>query len=623
MKKAVFQFDVAHRHTFDYDELLKTEMDNNVIIRRPSQLKSNEKIQDERFGLDWRPTGSGKGYAIRFEVIHNVRKHPTLKVIVACPSILTCKDYLTPMNLSFDGNPKNVVLWNPTNSTTDDDVDSSIQHVIDFLSIDGGDVDSYNTRVMISTHASLVQAFQKNPDAFKNILLIIDEAHHILYDVDENTTEEVDELEKEQNRLGEIIEKAFENPESNIRIHFATATYCRGDKNNIIPKKYHDQFAVYSMPMRDYLEEECKYLKSFSYNFNLYKNSPSESLMEEFSGDGFTKFLGYISHGDPKLKQKKVMEYIQAISQSKTPKVIKHENGTISVWRNGKELIGIDLVEEENRDKKYEYVIDADKWNKPLDFILSLRTFIEGTNWKQFSKLYIIGYVGSVTNILQRIGRALRDCEGKDNVEVVHILPQPFDDKKKNTSEKTLDKYNDYLKTVVLVMEQMPVVFNVSLPKPEQDNHVPPTPNLLMKLLGNNATYDEVVQEFDEQLLNLWATGARDDELKEQFGYCVRDMLIEEYGATEDDVDTIIEDFLHRRETARKRIRNLNQLDLGIDVGDIDLEIVTDTKYVGDLLYLLSNKVDKTFLDKLKEIIRTDWDNMYESVKSDFEVNPN
>ena len=101
--------------------------------------------------------------------------------------------------------------------------------------------------------------------------------------------------------------------------------------------------------------------------------------------------------------------------------------------------------------------MDAHEGKKPLDFIIALRTFIEGCNWKFAEKMYIIGNKSSLTDVLQRLGRLLRDCEGKTFVEAVHILPQPLtEDTKKN---KIMQNFNNYLKTLIMVLEQLPMVF--------------------------------------------------------------------------------------------------------------------------------------------------------------------
>ena len=227
------------------------------------------------------------------------------------------------MKLSLDGVIRE---WAPKNSTVSDEVESVIQHVIGYLSSDVEHL-PMNGHILITTHTAIVQSFRNNPELFKNVLLIVDEAHHVLYS-ENDALEEGEERELIKNRFGAILKQSILNPELNIRFHFATATYCRGDHLNIVPEQYYDKFTTYSMPMSRYLEEEFKYLKGFQYSFNLYKNSPLESLMVELRV--FKKFIGYIANGDPSHKNVKVEEYIGASAQSKSPNWKENANGTIS-----------------------------------------------------------------------------------------------------------------------------------------------------------------------------------------------------------------------------------------------------------------------------------------------------
>lgn len=618
-KRKAFHFAVEHRRPFKVADF-EYEYDGKPIQRRPSQLESNKVLQDTDFALDWRPTGSGKGYAIRFSAIHNARKDKNLRIIIAAPSIQVCRDFSdTPMELDFG---KGIHRWNPSSSTVNDNCNQSIQHIIEFLTRPVSSV-AYNDRILITTHAALVRAHAKSPKSFRNVLIYIDEAHHILYDTDEEdrTPEETLEWGMEQNQLGKLVETALKNRDARIRLHFSTATYNRGDKLNIIPPKYAHLFAQYTMPFSKYLSEECQYLESFTYSFNLYKDQPLESLIEEFKT--FRKTICYIASGEPTEKGDKVMDYLMAISQSKSPVWKNNKDGSITVLRGKEKLTGVVLVEEEGRSEKYKYIGEAHRGKVPLDFIIALRTFIEGANWKQAEKLIIIGYKRSITDIMQRVGRLTRDHKDKRHVEVVHIMEQPFEDQERNVSEESLSKYNDYLKTIILILEQMPVVFRNHLPLPRgRRNHperVEDVPNLLMEVVGNNHTYDTIQEELSSKLFDCFTGVPEGTDWVEEFKLDAESIL-EEHGIDQKRISEIVENFLVRSELMRRRVMEINapprregvNADLGADVSDYDFNVLSEHKYVGHLLYLMANKVDQPFLSALREVVRNPNENKWE-----------
>jgi hypothetical protein len=60
----------------------------------------------------------------------------------------------------------------------------STKHLLKFLN-DAGTQNQMMDRVVLCTHATLVRAFEKNRASFKDVLIVIDEAHHIMHGGDE------------------------------------------------------------------------------------------------------------------------------------------------------------------------------------------------------------------------------------------------------------------------------------------------------------------------------------------------------------------------------------------------------------------------------------------------------
>ncbi|RRC51306.1 ATP-dependent helicase, partial [Escherichia coli] len=87
-----------------------------------------------------------------------------------------------------------------------------------------------------------------------------------------------------------------------------------------------------------------------------------------------------------------------------------------------------------------------------MDIIIALGMAKEGFDWPWCEHVLTIGYRSSLTEIIQIIGRATRDCEGKAHAQFTNLISQPDaedDDVKRSV--------NDMLKaiTVSLLMEQV------------------------------------------------------------------------------------------------------------------------------------------------------------------------
>src|SRR5262249_6835639 len=123
------------------------------------------------------------------------------------------------------------------------------------------------------THSTLVRAFAKNPAAFQNLLIIIDEAHHVRHSGNQESDANL------TNQLGTIVKYGLAHPDS-IQFGLTTATFFRGDKAPLIPETA--DFSRYDLSYEEYFEG-CHFLHSFSYDFILYGTSFLEPLKQLFN----------------------------------------------------------------------------------------------------------------------------------------------------------------------------------------------------------------------------------------------------------------------------------------------------------------------------------------------------
>lgn len=127
--------------------------------------------------------------------------------------------------------------------------------------------------------------------------------------------------------------------------------------------------------------------------------------------------------------------------------------GIISVLHESGKLLKVaDLVDDnEMRVEVQKYLRDI-KNADDMDVIVALGMAKEGFDWPWCEHVLTIGYRSSMTEIVQIIGRATRDCKGKTHAQFTNLIAQPdAEDDDVKTS------VNNMLKaiTVSLLMEQV------------------------------------------------------------------------------------------------------------------------------------------------------------------------
>ncbi len=129
------------------------------------------------------------------------------------------------------------------------------------------------------------------------------------------------------------------------------------------------------------------------------------------------------------------------------------ETGVISVKRkqDGKILKVADLVNENERDKIKNYLMNMDS-KDDIDLIIALGMAKEGFDWPWCEHALTVGYRGSLTEIIQIIGRATRDSDNKTHAQFTNLIANP-----EATQDDVNLSVNNMLKAITcsLLMEQV------------------------------------------------------------------------------------------------------------------------------------------------------------------------
>jgi superfamily II DNA or RNA helicase len=265
--------------------------------------------------------------------------------------------------------------------------------------------------ILICTHATLRFAFDAvEESAFNNTLLAIDEFHHVSVDV--------------ENRLGEVLRAIMNNTTAHIIA--MTGSYFRGDS---VPVLLPEDEAKFSKVTYNYYEQLDGYthLKTLGIGYHFYQGRYLKAIDEVLDTDKKTILhIPNVNAGEStKDKHKEVdtiLDIIGTVTHQDT------ETGVILVKRHsdGKTIKVADLVNDtpKDRDKIVLYLRQMDDVDD-LDLIIALGMAKEGFDWPYCEHALTVGYRGSLTEIIQIIGRATRDSSNKTHSQFTNLIAQP------------------------------------------------------------------------------------------------------------------------------------------------------------------------------------------------------
>lgn len=458
----------------------------NTMGMREMQSRAFE-ARDAKYLLLKAPPASGKSRALMFLALDKMINQGIKKVIVAVPERSIGSSF-SQTDLMKDGFFAN---WEPNDNYNlctpgDDGSSSKVQAFHNFMDSD--------EKILICTHATLRFACDTLDETKLNdTLLAIDEFHHVSADVN--------------NRLGELL-KVIMN-KSTAHIIAMTGSYFRGDSVPILTPENEAKFTKVTYNYYEQLNGYI-YLKSLGIGYHFYTGKYTEAILDVLDTDLKTiVHIPNVNSGEStKDKHNEVDFIIDAIGR-----VLRQdsETGVIYVERHtDKKIIKIaDLVEDtpRERDKIVNYLRNISSVDD-MDLIIALGMAKEGFDWPYCEHALTVGYRGSLTEIIQIIGRCTRDSNNKTHAQFTNLIAQPEaiqDDVKKAT--------NDMLKAITasLLMEQV-LAPNFKF-KTKLDNDDDAEPGTI-KVRGFKEPSSKRVKDIIEADLNdLKATILQDDNM--------------------------------------------------------------------------------------------------------------
>lgn len=402
----------------------------NEYGMREMQAKAFQARNDQYLLLK-APPASGKSRALMFIALDKLINQGVKKVIVAVPERSIGgsfeKTELTKYGFYADWIPND--LYNLCTPGMDESK-SKVEAFKKFM--------DNEEKILICTHATLRFAFEQLPtESFNNVLVAIDEFHHVSADG--------------ENRLGELLRSMMNK--STAHIVAMTGSYFRGDSKPVLMP---DDEAKFAKVTYNYYEQlnGYTYLKSLGIGYHFYQGRYTSAINEVLDTDKKTILhIPNVNSGEStKDKHKEVDTILDSIGD-----VIKvdEETGVISVKRHtdGKILKVADLVNDtsKDRDKIQNYLRNMKSVND-MDLIIALGMAKEGFDWPYCEHALTVGYRGSLTEVIQIIGRCTRDSNNKTHAQFTNLIAQPD-----AADDEVRLSVNNMLKAITasLLMEQV------------------------------------------------------------------------------------------------------------------------------------------------------------------------
>lgn len=400
----------------------------NELGMREMQAKAYA-ARDKRFLLIKAPPASGKSRALMFIALDKLAHQGLKRVVVAVPEKSIGRSFLnTPLKpFGFFADWSVAPYYNLIDVKNEQDKKGRF---IEFFR-------QSKARILLCAHATLRNATKEmNDEEFNDTLLAIDEFHHTSADA--------------QSNLGDVVRRVMNN--STGHIVAMTGSYFRGDGLPVLRQEDEARFFPITYNYYEQLNG-YRYLKNLLLGYHFYQGSYLDHLAEVL--DTTKKTIIHIPSINSRASTGNKYEETDRIMKLIGKKVSKdYDTGIYALQTpDGRLLKVADLVEDDTQERnRVQAYLQRMNRKEDMDIIIALGTAKEGFDWQWCEMCLTIGVRGSLTEVIQIIGRCTRDCEGKETARFVNMIAMP-------DAEQAEVKVavNDFLKAITasLLMEQV------------------------------------------------------------------------------------------------------------------------------------------------------------------------
>ncbi len=406
---------------------------SNELGMRPMQERAYEK-RGEQYLLIKSPPASGKSRALMFIALDKLHNQGVRKAIITVPEKSIGSSFadepLTKFGFYYDWHvePK----WNLCNAPGEEG--SKAASVKAFL-------DSED-RALVCPHATFRNAVEKfGIEVFDDCLIAVDEFHHVSANPD--------------NKLGAQLAELIARDK--VHVVAMTGSYFRGDADPVLMPEDEAKFREGTVTYTYYEQlNGYKWLKTLDIGYYFYSGSYADEILSVL--DPAQKTIVHIPSVNSRESTKdKIKEVEHILDELGDWEGTDPETGFQLVrTAEGRVLRIADLVNDDpaKRDRVSAALKDPKQKNNRdhVDIIIALGMAKEGFDWIWCEHALTVGYRSSLTEIVQIIGRATRDAEGKTRARFTNLIAEPD-----ASEDSVVDAVNDTLKAIAasLLMEQV------------------------------------------------------------------------------------------------------------------------------------------------------------------------
>ena len=387
------------------------------------------------------PPASGKSRAAMFVALEKLRTGAVERVVIAVPersigasfrdAPLAAGGFHSDWRLDLDL------------CTVGSETGRKVEELIGFLRGEGGG------RTALCTHSTLRAAYARTDDVtlFDRALVCVDELHHA----------SSDENSRLGNLLRGLIDRAGEVGHDAAHILAMTGSYFRGDGTAVLHPQDEARFERVTYTYYEQLNG-YEYLKTLRINFRFYQGRYLDAIGQAL--DPHLKTIVHIPHvgsaeGSGVGKMFAVDAIVDAIGDRLGPDSrtsVDPATGFVHLAAGDRTLRIANLVDDSADRERVLASLRAARGRDDVDIIIALGMAKEGFDWIWCEHVLTVGYRGSLTEIVQIIGRATRDAPGKTEAQFTNLVSAPF-----ANDESVSRAVNDMLKaiSVSLLMEQV------------------------------------------------------------------------------------------------------------------------------------------------------------------------
>lgn len=419
----------------------------NVLGMRAMQERAYAK-RGEQYLLIKSPPASGKSRALMFIALDKLNHQGVRQTIVVVPERSIGSSFADePLSQhGFFCDWQVAPQWNLCNAPGVDEprvAQSKVGAVAKFL--ESAD------KVLVCTHATFRFAVDElGLEAFDHRLIAIDEFHHVSSNPDN----------KLGTQLGALIAR------DKVHLVAMTGSYFRGDSEAVLAPADEAKFETVTYTYYEQLNG-YQWLKSLDMGYFFYTGRYVDAITKVL--DPALKTIVHIPNVNAreslKDKEREVNEIMHGLGEWKgvDPATGFHQ----VLAKDGRILKVADLVDDSDPARRSRVLgalkDPAQKNNRDnVDVIIALGMAKEGFDWIWCEHALTIGYRSSLTEIVQIIGRATRDAQGKERARFTNLIAEP-------TAEQAAvaEAVNDMLKAISasLLMEQVLAPRYVFTPK--------------------------------------------------------------------------------------------------------------------------------------------------------------